>query len=72
VRSLNVARASRSLAARTPSAAASVSDGHCDEATNVGVGGELKGASGGVERYRMRGLKPWCGRRETPGKVLKE
>ena len=29
-------------------------------------------ASVGVERRRGRGLKPWCGRREAPGKVLQE
>eukprot|EP00982_Pelagococcus_subviridis_P014550 31340-Pelagococcus_subviridis.AAC.13 len=36
---------------------------------NVGV--ELKGASVGVERRRGRGLKAGGGRRDAPGKVLK-
>eukprot|EP00982_Pelagococcus_subviridis_P014827 31360-Pelagococcus_subviridis.AAC.4 len=34
---------------------------------------ELKGVRSGVERHRVcRGLKPWGGRRYTPGKVLKK
>jgi hypothetical protein len=37
---------------------------------NVGV--ELKGVRGGVERHRGRGLKARGGRRDAPGRVLKE
>ena len=37
---------------------------------NVGV--ELKGVRSGVERRRGRGLNARCGRRDTPGKVLKD
>jgi hypothetical protein len=33
---------------------------------------ELKGVRSGVERHRGRGLKARGGRRDTPGKVLKE
>eukprot|EP00982_Pelagococcus_subviridis_P007696 30708-Pelagococcus_subviridis.AAC.6 len=33
---------------------------------------ELKGVRGKVERRRGRGLKARCGRRDTPGKVLKD